>query len=66
MAWAQPQRTVAEILATFCCTVFFGAAVFISLVQHAAALETGSDFAVRFFAAMYRRASIWQKPSSPW
>jgi uncharacterized membrane protein len=53
-------RQVAEALATFCCGVFFGAAAYISLVQHPAALETGSEFAVRFFAPMYRRASIMQ------
>ena len=53
-------RQVAELLATFCCAVFFGAAAYISLVQHPAALETGSDFAVRFFAPMYRRASLLQ------
>lgn len=50
----------AELLATFCCAVFFGAAAFISLVQHPAAIETGSEFAVRFFAPMYQRASIMQ------
>jgi uncharacterized membrane protein len=53
-------RPVVEILATVCCAVFFGAAAYISLVQHPAALETGSEFAVRFFAPMYRRASIMQ------
>jgi uncharacterized membrane protein len=53
-------RQLAEVLATFSCGVFFGAAAYISLVQHPAALETGSDFAVRFFAPMYRRASIMQ------
>src|ERR671915_255269 len=53
-------RPVVEILATVCCAVFFGAAAYISLVQHPAAFETGSEFAVRFFAPMYRRASIMQ------
>ena len=53
-------RRVAEVVAMFCCAVFFGAAAYISLVQHPAALETGSDFAVRFFVPMYRRASIMQ------
>jgi uncharacterized membrane protein len=60
MLWVWPHRTVAEVVATFCCGVFFGAAAYISLVQHPAALETGSEFAVRFFAPMYRRASIMQ------
>jgi uncharacterized membrane protein len=57
---ARMARLVAEALATLCCGIFFGAAVYISLVQHPAALETGSEFAVRFFAPMYRRASIMQ------
>ncbi len=60
MLGARPVRTVTELLATFCCAVFFGAAASISLVQQPAALETGSDFAVRFFAPMYGRASIMQ------
>jgi uncharacterized membrane protein len=49
-----------EAAATFCCGVFFGAAVYISLVQHPAALETGGEFAVRFFPPMYARASVMQ------
>lgn len=54
------RRQVAEVLATFCCGGFFGAAVYISLVQHPAALETGGEWAARFFAPMYARASIMQ------
>lgn len=53
-------RLIAEALTTFCCGVFFGAAVYISLVQHPAALETGTEFAVRFFTPMYRRAALMQ------
>jgi hypothetical protein len=51
---------VTKILATFCCGVFFGAALYISLVQHPAALETGNEFAGRFFRPMYRRAAVLQ------
>jgi hypothetical protein len=40
--------------------VFFGAALYISVVQHPAALETGNDFAARFFRPMYRRAAVLQ------
>ena len=53
-------RKAAEILATLCCGVFFGAALYISLVQHPAALETGGEFAARFFPPMYARASVMQ------
>jgi hypothetical protein len=49
-----------KLVATFCCGVFFGAALYISLVQHPAGLETGADFATRFFPPMYRRAAILQ------
>jgi anthrone oxygenase-like protein len=51
---------VTKILAIFCCGAFFGAALYISLVQHPAALETGIDFAARFFGPMYGRAAIFQ------
>ena len=51
---------ITKLLATFCCGLFFGAALYISLVQHPAAVETGNDFAARFFPLMYRRASILQ------
>jgi len=49
-----------KLLASFCCGVFFGAALYVSLVQHPAALETGIDFAARFFGPMYGRAAIFQ------
>ena len=51
---------VTKLVATFCCGVFFGAALYISLVQHPAALETGTEFAARFFGPMYRRAAWLQ------
>lgn len=51
---------VTTLLATLCCGVFFGAALYISLVQHPAALETGNEFATRFFGPMYRRAARLQ------
>jgi hypothetical protein len=55
---------VTKLLATLCCGVFFGAALYISLVQHPATLETGNDFAARFFPQCmsgplsFRRASL--------
>jgi hypothetical protein len=51
---------LAQLLATFCCGVFFGAALYISVVQHPAALETGNDFAARFFGPMYHRPAVLQ------
>jgi len=49
-----------EFLAVFCCGSFFGAALYITLAQHPAALEVGPSFAGRFFASMYRRAAALQ------
>ncbi|HKA32028.1 MAG TPA: DUF1772 domain-containing protein [Candidatus Binatia bacterium] len=49
-----------EFAATFCCGLFFGAALYVSVVQHPAARETGVDFASRFFGPMYRRAAALQ------
>jgi phage tail sheath protein FI len=51
---------VTKLVATLCCGVFFGAALYVSLVQHPAMLETGNDFAMRFFPPMYGRAAIVQ------
>src|SRR5262249_48467276 len=51
---------VTKLLASFCCGAFFGAALYISLVQHPATLETGNEFAARFFPLMYRRAAVLQ------
>jgi hypothetical protein len=51
---------MAETIATFACGVFFGAALYITVVQHPASLETGAAFAGRFFPPMYRRAFALQ------
>ena len=49
-----------EILATLCAGTFFGAAVYINLAQHPATLETGGEFAGKFFPPMYSKASTLQ------
>jgi hypothetical protein len=51
---------VVEFIAVFCCGVFFGAAFYVTVAQHPAALEVGPSFAGRFFAPMYRRAAALQ------
>lgn len=51
---------ITKLVATLCCGAFFGAALYVSLVQHPAMLETGNDFAMRFFPPMYGRAAIVQ------
>lgn len=49
-----------EVLGTFCAGTFFGAAVYINLVQHTATLQAGSRCAATFFSPMYRAAAPMQ------
>lgn len=49
-----------ELLARACAAVFTGAAIYISVVQHPAALESGTEVASAFFPPMYRRAAPMQ------
>lgn len=49
-----------ELLATACAGLFAGAAVFVSVAQHPATLDAGTDAAVAFFPPMYRRAGPMQ------
>ncbi len=49
-----------EVLGTFCAGTFFGAAVYINLVQHTATIQAGSEFAGNFFSPMYRAAAPMQ------
>ena len=49
-----------EISALFACGTFYGAALYISLAQHPAALEAGIAVGGRFFPPMYKRAAPLQ------
>jgi uncharacterized membrane protein len=51
---------IIEILATLCAGTFYGAALYINLAQHPATLETGGEFAGKFFPPMYAKASALQ------
>ena len=51
---------VLELIATFCTGVFFGAAIYISIVQHPAVMKAGPGVGGRFFPPMYRRAAPMQ------
>jgi hypothetical protein len=48
------------VLATLCAGLFAGAAIYISLVEHPARLECGTELAVAEFVPSYRRATIMQ------
>jgi hypothetical protein len=49
-----------ELIATACAGLFAGAALYITLVEHPARLECGTDVAISEFAPSYRRAAALQ------
>jgi hypothetical protein len=49
-----------EFIATACAGIFAGAAVYINIAQHPAALALGTATAVKFFRPMYARAAPMQ------
>jgi Domain of unknown function (DUF1772) len=53
---------IAELLATLCAGLFAGAAIYISLVEHPARLECGTELAATEFGPSYRRATKMQVP----
>ncbi|MGE8164731.1 DUF1772 domain-containing protein [Paraburkholderia sp. NPDC080076] len=53
---------VAQFIATLGCTVFSGAAIYISLVEHPARMQCDTRTAATVWAPSYRRATIMQAP----
>lgn len=53
-------RQIAEFVAVLACSLFTGAAVYISLVEHPARMECGMEVAATEFPPSYRRASVMQ------
>jgi uncharacterized membrane protein len=51
-----------EALATVCAGLFAGAALYITLVEHPARLECGTELAATEFGPSYRRATWMQAP----
>jgi len=51
-----------QILATFACAIFAGAAVYINLVEHPARMSCGTEVALAEWAPSYRRATWMQAP----
>jgi len=49
-----------ELLATVCAGLFTGAAIYVSLVEHPARLESGTATALAQFAPSYRRGTVMQ------
>jgi hypothetical protein len=51
-----------EALATFCCALFAGAAVYINAVEHPARMSCGIEVALSEWAPSYGRATLMQAP----
>ena len=51
-----------EVVAILACTLFTGAAVYITAVEHPARLSCGADAAVAEWAPSYKRATLMQVP----
>jgi Anthrone oxygenase len=49
-----------EWIATLCAGLFAGAAIYITLVEHPARLECGTELAATEFGPSYRRATLMQ------
>jgi len=49
-----------EFLATFCCAIFSGAAVYVNAVEHPARMSCGIKVALSEWAPSYRRATVMQ------
>ncbi len=50
----------AKFIATFCGTLFTGAAVYINLVEHPARMGCGTKIAATVWAPSYKRATVMQ------
>lgn len=53
-------REVAEFAAVLACSLFTGAAVYISMLEHPARMECGVEIAATEFPPSYRRAAVMQ------
>jgi hypothetical protein len=57
-------RQIAEFVAVLSCSLFTGASVYVSLVEHPARIQCGVEIATTQFAPSYRRATIMQASSA--
>jgi hypothetical protein len=53
-------RQIAEFVAVLACSLFTGAAVYITFVEHPARMECGVEIAATEFTPSYRRATAMQ------
>src|SRR5437899_10240858 len=53
---------LAQFVATLCCTIFAGAAIYINLVEHPARMGCDTKTAAKVWAPSYKRATAMQAP----
>jgi Anthrone oxygenase len=53
---------VIELVAVLACTLFTGAAIYITAVEHPARLSCGTEIAATQWAPSYKRATVMQAP----
>ena len=53
-------RQVAEFIAVLSCSLFTGAAVYVTFIEHPARMQCGVELAATEFAPSYRRATVMQ------
>jgi len=51
---------IVTFLTAFSASLFTGAALYVSLVEHPARMDCGTEIAVRIFSPSYRRAAVMQ------
>jgi hypothetical protein len=57
---SEVMRHIAEFVAVLACSLFAGAAAYLSLVEHPARMECGVELAATEFPPSYRRATVMQ------
>src|SRR5260370_38751508 len=53
-------RQIAEFVTVLSCSLFAGAAVYITFIEHPARMQCGVEIAATEFAPSYRRATVMQ------
>src|SRR5262249_4787773 len=53
-------REIAEFISVLACSMFTGAAVYITFIEHPARMQCGVELAATEFAPSYRRATVMQ------
>src|SRR5437588_7287795 len=53
---------IAQFVATLCCIIFSGAAIYVNLVEHPARMSCSTQIAATVWAPSYKRGTLMQAP----